>query len=108
MALPFADTRGRTLTLAALLLGLAALVVVAPAFALTMAPALALFALFAHRILPGEERLVRIIERYRSARPRTLTTLRALHRPILVHRVGRALAAALAMRPPPAPLLVTS
>ena len=76
----------------------------APVFALAMAPALAAFALVTQRVMPGEERLAR------AARPPADSPRRRPaaaipphgHRAVVVHRTGRRLASALAMRPPPA------
>ena len=101
-------TDRRRLLLAGLLVVAVVLVLAAPVFMLAMAPAIALFALVANRVMPGEELIVRI--RTRSAavhRPRTI----ALQRPydaMVVRRAGRLIASALAMRPPPARLPVTS
>ena len=95
--------RDRRLILVALLLAAAALLVLAPVFALAMAPALAAFALVTQRIMPGEERLTRLLARRRGERRRPAAALRPCgHRAVVVHRTGRRLASALAMRPPPA------
>ena len=98
----------RRLLLAALLLTAVALVLAAPALVLAMAPAIALFAMVASRVMPGEELIVRLRARRALARrPRTI----ALQRPydvLVVRRAGRLIAAALAMRPPPAGSPVTS
>jgi hypothetical protein len=98
----------RRLLLAALLLVAVVLVLAAPVFMLAMAPAIALFALFAHRVMPGEELIVRLrMRRAGTHRPRSI----AVQRPydaMVVRRAGRLIAAALAMRPPPARLPVTS
>ena len=98
----------RRLLLSALLVVAVVLVLAAPVFILAMAPAIALFALFAHRVMPGEELIVRLRTRRAVAhRPRSI----ALQRPydaMVVRRAGRLIASALAMRPPPARLLVTS
>jgi hypothetical protein len=97
--------RGRTL-LAALMLVAVALVLAAPVFMLAMAPAIALFAMVAHRVMPGERLIVRL--RSRHASPRTHRTLPAA-RPydvMVPRRAGRLIASALAMRPPPAALPV--
>src|SRR5688500_8358497 len=98
--------RGRLL-LAALVLPAALLVVVAPAFMLAMAPAIALFAMVANRIMPGADAIVRL-RSARAARHERPVAQRP-HEVVLVRRTGRLIAAALAMRPPPArPLLITS
>jgi hypothetical protein len=99
---------GRQLLLIALLLTAVVLVVAAPVFMLAMAPAIALFALVGQRVMPGEELIVRLRTRGAGAhRPRAIV----LQRPydaMVVRRAGRLIAAALAMRPPPAQLPVTS
>jgi predicted membrane metal-binding protein len=101
-----ATTRGR-LTLAALLLALVALALVAPVSALGLAPAIALFAMAAGEVMPGAERFARVLARHRPRRPRAVRSVPA-YTVIVVRRTGRLLASALAMRPPPAPLLVHS
>ena len=105
MAALRAPTRIRLL-LAALVLAAALLVVVAPVFMLAMAPAIALFAMVANRVMPGADAIVRLRTAHAARRVRP-----AAQRPyevILVRRTGRLIAAALAMRPPPARLLLTS
>jgi hypothetical protein len=101
------SSRTRTrLLLAALVLAAAVLVVVAPVFMLAMAPAIALFALVANRIMPGADAIVRLRSAHAPRRARPVA-----QRPytvILVRRTGRLIAAALAMRPPPAHPLVSS
>ena len=101
-------TDRRRLLLAGLLVVAVVLVLAAPVFMLAMAPAIALFALVANRVMPGEELIVRFRARAAAAhRPRTI----ALQRPydaMVVRRAGRLIASALAMRPPPARLPVTS
>jgi hypothetical protein len=96
------------LLLAALLLVAVVLVLAAPVFVLTMAPAIALFALVAGRVMPGEDLIVRLRSRRAAGhRPRTI----ALQRPydaLVVRRAGRLITSALAMRPPPARLPVTT
>jgi hypothetical protein len=103
-----AHTLRRRLLPAALLLLAVVLVLVAPVFVLAMAPAIALFALFASRVMPGEELIVRLrARRAATHRPRVI----AVQRPydaLVIRRAGRLIASALAMRPPPARLLVTS
>jgi hypothetical protein len=99
---------GRRLLLVALLLIAVALVVAAPVFMLAMAPAIALFALFAQRVMPGEELIVRLRTRQAGARrPRAILVARP-YDAMVVRRAGRLIAAALAMRPPPARQPVTS
>lgn len=88
------------------LVGLAGLA--EPGLALTMAPALLMLALFAGGVRPGEA----LIERLRSRRA-TPRRARAVSAPrprlaLVVRPAGRLLASALAMRPPPAPLAVSS
>lgn len=96
------------LLLGALLLAAALLLVAAPVFVLAMAPAIALFALVAGRIMPGEDLIVRLRGIRAAPRRRRPAPQRPYH-VVLVRRTGRLLAAALAMRPPPArPLLITT
>jgi hypothetical protein len=94
--------------LAALLLVAVVLVLAAPVFMLAMAPAIALFALVANRVMPGHELIVRLrTRRAATRRPRSI----ALQRPyeaMFVRRAGRLIASALAMRPPPLRPPVTS
>jgi hypothetical protein len=94
--------------LVALLVAAVVLVLVAPVFMLAMAPAIALFALVGQRVMPGEELIVRLrTRRVGGHRPRSI----AIQHPydaLVVRPAGRLIASALAMRPPPARLLVTS
>ena len=93
-----------TLAAAALLLATAS-----PAFALSLVPVFALVAALIVGRFPGEELIERLRER-RSARGRTLRAPGSFRaRPVVyVRPTGRALAFALAMRPPsaaaPAPI----
>jgi hypothetical protein len=94
--------------LAALLLVAVVLVLAAPVFMLAMAPAIAVFALLANRIMPGEELIVRLrTRRAATRRPRAIVRQRP-YDVLVVRRAGRLIAAALAMRPPPARLQLTS
>jgi hypothetical protein len=102
-----ATTRRQKLTLAALLLALVAVAILAPVSALGIAPAIALFALAAGGVMPGAERFTRVLARHRPRRPRAVRSAPA-YSVIVVRRTGRLLASALAMRPPPAPLLAHS
>ena len=104
-ALRTPSTRIRLL-LAALVLAAAVLVVVAPVFMLAMAPAIALFAMVTNRVMPGADAIVRL--RSAEAARRRRPVAQRPYEVVLVRRTGRLLAAALAMRPPPARLLVTS
>lgn len=77
-------------------------VLVSPLVALTMAPALLLFAVLLRGHLPGEELIERLRGRRRPERSRRVVGEVAPPRLVLVVRAaGRALAVALAMRPPP-------
>jgi hypothetical protein len=105
-ALRSPSTRIRLL-LAALVLAAAVLVVVAPVFMLAMAPAIALFAMVANRVMPGADAIVRLRSAHAARRRRGPAAQRP-YEVVLVRRAGRLIAAALAMRPPPARLLVTS
>jgi hypothetical protein len=101
------STARTRLLLAALVVAAAVLVLTAPIFMLAMAPAIALFAMVANRVMPGADAIVRL----RTARtPRRRRRAGAPQRPyevVLVRRTGRLIAAALAVRPPPARSLVT-
>ncbi|WP_233243712.1 hypothetical protein [Paraconexibacter algicola] len=99
-------TTCRTRALTGLLVLLAALaafaVVVAPGALLALAPTLLLFGTLLAGAMPGEELLHRLRARFapraRRRRPARPRTYRAVH----LRRVGRLIAAALAVRPPPA------
>lgn len=95
----------RTLVRILPLLAIAVLAVtVAPDAALTFAPALLILGLLSRGVRPGERTLVRLIARRRGrlrAPRRTATPRLAL----VVRRTGRLIAAALAVRPPPAAAL---
>ena len=91
----------RRLLLAALLLVAVALVLVAPVFMLAMAPAIALFAMVAHRVMPGEELIVRLRTRHAAARSSRALPAARLYDAMVVRPAGRLIASALAMRPPP-------
>ncbi len=98
----------RRLILAALVLAGAVLLVTAPVFVLAMAPAIALFALVAHRVMPGEDLIVRLRSAPR-ARRRVAPAAQRLYDALVPRRTGRLIASGLAVRPPPAaPLLTTS
>lgn len=93
----------RASALAVVLFALATGIVVAPSVGLLLAPAAALLALLAHGVFLGED----VIERLRTRRamtrrrPRPLS-VRVPAAPAIVHRTGRRIAFALAVRPPPA------
>jgi hypothetical protein len=70
-----------------------------------MAPALAAFALVTQRVMPGEGRLVALLAARRPRRRPAAAIPPCGHRTVVVHRAGRRLASALAMRPPPASAL---
>jgi hypothetical protein len=72
------------------------------AVALTLAPAVALLVLLAHGIAPGERLIERLRRRFVGRRPRAAVSLVARRLRLVVRRAGRLIAAALAMRPPPA------
>lgn len=93
---------------AALLLVAVVLVLIAPVFMLAMAPAIALFAMVAGRVMPGEELIARLrTGRAGTRRPRAIRMQRP-YDALVPRRAGRLIASALAMRPPPARLLVPS
>lgn len=92
---------------AGILLVGALLAVAIPTLALAVAPAFLLFLLFASGRMPGEKLVLRL----RTARPaarRRPVRLSAPALAIVVRPVGRLLAAALAVRPPPARRLLIS
>jgi hypothetical protein len=93
---------------AALLLVAVVLVLTAPVFMLAMAPAIALFALVAGRVMPGEELIVRLRTRRAAARRPRAIGLQRPYDAMVVRRAGRLIASALAMRPPPPRRPVTS
>jgi hypothetical protein len=83
-----------------------ALALLAPGFAAAFAPLLVLVALLLAGRFPGERIIERLAQRRRGRRyPRPVSV--SSRRPVpVVRRVGRAVAFALAVRPPPAPLAV--
>ena len=96
-----ASTSRSGLLLAGLLLAAVVLVLTAPVFMLAMAPAIGVFAMVAHRVMPGERLIVRLRERHAPRRRRAPAAVQRPYGVIVVRRTGRLLAAALAMRPPP-------
>ena len=92
--------------------GMFALVVLAglkePGLALTMAPAMLMLALFAGGVRPGEALIERIRSRRAAVRPPRAVSAPRPRLELVVRPAGRPIASALAMRPPPAPLAVTS
>lgn len=69
--------------------------------ALMLAPAAILLVLLVHGIAPGEALIERLRRRWVGARIRAASCLPARRLKLVLRRVGRGLAAALAMRPPP-------
>lgn len=94
----------RTLSLP--VMGLVATVALTLAFgvvvALMLAPAAVLLVLLLHGIAPGEALIERLRRRWVGVRTRAASCLPARRLKLVVRRVGRGLAVALAMRPPPA------
>ncbi len=88
------------------LVGLAGLV--DPGLALTFGPALLMLALFSLGVRPGEALLERLITRHMSATPKRAASARRPRLALVVRPAGRLIASALAMRPPPLPLALTS
>jgi hypothetical protein len=70
--------------------------------ALTLTPAVALLVLLVHGIAPGERLIDRLRRRYEGPRPRVAASPCPPRLRLVVRRAGRLIAAALAMRPPPA------
>jgi hypothetical protein len=101
------STARTRLLLAALVLAAAVLVLTAPIFMLAMAPAIALFAMVANRVMPGADAIVRLRTAHTPRRRRDSAPQRP-YEVVLVRRTGRLIAAALAVRPPPARTLLTS
>jgi hypothetical protein len=99
----FAMPRRTILAFAGMLVVVALAGLAEPGLALALAPAVLLLALFTGGIRPGEA----LIERLRSRRA-AAGRVRAVSAPrprlaLVVRPAGRLIAAALAMRPPPAP-----
>jgi hypothetical protein len=94
------------------LVGLIVLVAVAGiadhGLALTLAPAILLLAMFAGGVRPGEKLLERLHERRTAPRTVRATSVRIPQLALVLRPVGRLIASALAMRPPPFPLAVSS
>jgi hypothetical protein len=94
------------------LVALIAIVVVAGiadhGLALTLAPAVLLLATFAGGYRPGEALIERLRERRAAPRAIRATSARIPHLALVVRPAGRLIASALAMRPPPFPLAVSS
>jgi hypothetical protein len=97
-------SRSRTVSLP--VMGLVASAALLLAFgvvvALLLAPAVVLLMLLAHGIAPGEALIERLRRRWVGTRTRAALVLPARRLKLVVRRVGRHLAAALAVRPPPA------
>ena len=102
MAKANSNARVRLVALVGLFAAIAALGAAVPPLALAFAPAALIFAfLFAGR-MPGEEHVVRLIERRRAEGLRRAPAVIARPRlPFVVRPTGRLIAAALAVRPPP-------
>jgi hypothetical protein len=88
--------------------GMVALVALAglhePGLALTMAPAVLMLALFAGGVRPGEALIERLRTRRKAPRRQRAVSATRPRLALVVRPAGRAIASALAMRPPPAPL----
>jgi hypothetical protein len=72
-----------------------------PGLALALAPALALLALLSVGVRPGEALIERLRARVAPSRPARASSSRRPQLALVVRPVGRSLATALAMRPPP-------
>jgi hypothetical protein len=79
-----------------------------PGLALTMAPALLLLALFAGGVRPGEALIERLQARRAVARPPRAVSAPRPRLALVVRPAGRLIASALAMRPPPSALVVST
>ena len=100
--------RRSLLALAAMLLLVGVAGLVEPGFALSMAPALLLLALITGGFRPGEALIERLRARFAASRPPRASSAARPRLALVVRPTGRLLASALAMRPPPSPLAVTS
>lgn len=92
--------------------GLLAFVAIAglaePGLAMALAPALVFLALFTFGIHPGEALIERLRARFATQRRLRACSSSRPRLAVVVRPVGRLLASALAMRPPPSPLAVYS
>jgi hypothetical protein len=104
----FAMSRRSVLAFAAMLVLVAATGLAEPGLALSMTPALLLLALLTGGFRPGEGLIERVRARFASARPPRASSAPRPRLALVVRPTGRLLASALAMRPPPSPLAVTS
>jgi hypothetical protein len=93
--------RRTALSFAALLALVLAAGIADPGLALAFAPALALLALLTAGVRPGERLIERLRARVAGTRPRRALSSPRPRLPLVVRPVGRSLATALAMRPPP-------
>jgi hypothetical protein len=99
----------RVLASALTALGFAALVALAPAFALTIAPVALLVVLLVNGWAPGEELIERLRRRAAAPQRRWARALPQRQYVLLLpRRTGRLIASALAMRPPPVAVAVSS
>ena len=106
--LPFARvTQLRPVRLVLLLAFAGGLALLDPQLVGIFAPALALFGLLVIDVRPGEHLIVRLL-RARIKPRRSPTTLPSPALPIVVRQAGRLIAAALAVRPPPARAAVSA
>lgn len=78
------------------------------AVAMTLAPTVVLLAMFAAGVRPGEALIGRLHELRGAPRSVRATSVGIPHLALVVRPVGRLMASALAMRPPPFPLVVLS
>jgi hypothetical protein len=98
--------RWRAVLVAACVLAVLAPALAEPGLALALAPAFLLLAALAFGHFPGEQLIERLAVARRALRRRRPCSLAARRRPERSYsRVGRLLAFALAVRPPPAPAL---
>ncbi len=88
------------LPFALLALTVVAAAIASPLALLMLAPALVLIAVLLSGRAPGEQLLLRWAAR-RKRRPRAARTIERQYAAVFVRRVGRLIADALAMRPPP-------
>lgn len=99
----------RVLAFGCLFVLLASALVASPGLALTMAPALLLLALLAGGFRPGEALIERLRDRHREVPlPRPAMRARTPRLALIVRPTAGPVACALAMRPPPSGLAVSS
>ncbi len=108
MRRPAATSRTRALAYAGVVVALAAAFCIAPGMAVALAPAALLLLLLVHGLFPGEEAIERLRGRMQVRAVRPVRSSRRPALPQVVRRTGREIAFALAVRPPPAGVAISS